>query len=66
MFRELISLARSLERTGVKEGQEAYVRINTMTARLYQLTRDQYEHIVGTFPLLPESLRQACMNAFSS
>jgi hypothetical protein len=60
-FRELARLARVLEQTGVEANQDAYVRLNTIAAQLYGLTQDRYEHIVATFPLLPATLRQACV-----
>ena len=61
-FRQLASLARALEKTGVTGNEAAYVRINTIAAQLYGLTPQQYEHVVSTFPLLPQSLRDACLN----
>jgi len=64
VFRELVALARSLEKTGLENNPEAYVRLNTISAQLYGLTQEQYEHVVGTFPLLPESLRHTCVTDY--
>jgi hypothetical protein len=63
-FRELASLARSLERTGPGAHDPRYVRLNTLAARLYGLTPDQYAHIVSTFPLLPDELRASCVRDY--
>jgi hypothetical protein len=62
--RALAALARSLERSGIDGDASAFIRINTIAARLYGLTRDQYAHIVATFPLLPASLREGCLRSF--
>jgi hypothetical protein len=61
-FRVLSSLARSLERTSMADPD--YVRLNTLVARLYGLTDDQYAHVVGTFPLLPANLRASCLRDY--
>jgi hypothetical protein len=63
-FRELAHLARSLEKTGIEANRAAYVRINTIAAHLYGLTPTLYEHVVGTFPLLPQSLRDECVSDY--
>jgi hypothetical protein len=63
-FRELARLARSLEKTGIEANRAAYVRINTIAAHLYGLTPTLYEHVVGTFPLLPQSLRDECVSDY--
>lgn len=63
-FRELATLARSLESTGVESGQDAYVELNSAAAELYGLNVTQYEHVVSTFPLLDEALRRQCVTDF--
>jgi hypothetical protein len=62
-FRALATLARSLEKTGISDNH-SYARMNAIVADLYQLSAAQYEHVLGTFPLLPESLRVACSDAY--
>jgi hypothetical protein len=62
-FRELASLARSLEQTGVEANVAAFARLNALVAHLYGLSHAQYVHIVGTFPLLPASLRADCLRS---
>jgi hypothetical protein len=62
-FRELASLARNLEHSGIEGKPAAYARLNAIAAQLYGLSRDQYAHVVSTFPLLPIELRQLCLDA---
>jgi hypothetical protein len=62
--RELVALARQLERTGIDGSREAYARLNALAARLYGLTHEQYEHVLSTFPLLPEELKLNCLLSF--
>jgi hypothetical protein len=61
--RDLITLARELEQTGIGN-LDAYARANAIAARLYGLTRDEYAHVVSTFPLLSEETRVSCLAAF--
>jgi hypothetical protein len=61
-FRELASVARTLEQNGIEARPEAYARLNAIAAELYGLSRDQYAHVVSTFPLLPEALRTLCVD----
>jgi hypothetical protein len=63
-FRELASLARKLEQTGIESSPDAYARLNAIAAHLYGLTRSQYEHIVSTFPLLVPELRASCVHSY--
>jgi hypothetical protein len=63
-FRRLASLARDLERTGIDANWDAYIELNTLAARLYRLSRAQYEHIVSTFPLLPCELRNSLIHSY--
>ncbi len=62
-FVDLVAHARSLARTGVDAGPEQFARLNAIVARLYGLTREQYVHVVDSFPLLPEALRSRCLDA---
>jgi hypothetical protein len=61
-FRELASLARDLEQNGIEARPEAYARLNAIAAQLYELSPDQYAHVVWTFPLLPQELRTLCVD----
>jgi hypothetical protein len=60
-FRALAGHARSLERTGINGHETVYAQINAIAARLYGLTAKQYEHVLSTFPLLPQALRDECL-----
>ena len=63
-FAELVTLARTLAEKGVDAAPEAYARLNAIAARLYGLTTEQYEHVVASFPLLPQELRSNCAAAY--
>ena len=63
-FAELASLARDLSRTGIDANWDDYIQLNTLAARLYRLSREQYEHIVSTFPLLPSGLRSGLVHSY--
>jgi hypothetical protein len=62
-FRELGALARELEATGIEANVDAYARLNAIAAELYGLSREQYAHVVSTFPLLSVEVRQLCLDA---
>jgi hypothetical protein len=45
---------------------QRYVQLQVQAARLYGLSRDEFDHVLGTFPLIAEELRQACSRMFRS
>ena len=57
----LAELAASLSRRAFEEDAEGYARLNAIAAHAYGVTRDEYAHVVSTFPLLPASLRARCV-----
>jgi hypothetical protein len=61
-FATLTSLARALaaSRDPVEEMNE-YTRLQALVARLYGLTHEDFEHILGTFPLIPEDVRRKAL-----
>ena len=63
-FDALATLARALEHTGMDGHEHRYARLNAVAARLYGLTRPQYEYILSTFPLLPRRVLDAAADAF--
>jgi hypothetical protein len=63
-FHELATLARSLEGTGLGGHEDVYARLNAVVAKLYGLTRGQYEYVLSTFPLLPRRLMDRAAAAF--
>ena len=38
--------------------------IDGLVAQLYHLTEEEFAHILGTFPLVPEPVRVAAQNAY--
>ena len=60
-FRTLADLARGLNKTGMEAAPDAYARLNATVARLYGITGDNYAHVVASFPLLPQRLRDRCV-----
>ncbi|MCA1583721.1 MAG: N-6 DNA methylase [Acidobacteria bacterium] len=64
-FSRLATLARRLEQTGIDGDLDAYAHANAIAAHLYGLSVVQYEHIVGTFPLLPAMVRTRCVGAYA-
>jgi hypothetical protein len=59
--REIAGLARLLAR---RRDPAALARLNARVAELYQLSAGEFEHILGTFPLIPEQERQAALKSF--
>jgi len=62
--RALVTLARELGQAGIEHNVDTYAELNAIVARLYGLTREQYTHVVSTFPLLPVDLRERCVAAY--
>lgn len=60
----LDALAERLQMSGIDGDVEAYADLNAIAAGLYGLTADEYAHIVGTFPLLPEETRSRCVATY--
>jgi hypothetical protein len=65
-FTELVTLARTLADKGIDAAPEAYAWLNAIAANLYGLTTKEYEHVVASFPLLPEELRTLCVTRFAA
>jgi hypothetical protein len=63
-FRALAALSRRLAATGIEGAPDDYASLNAIVARLYQLTPEQYQQVVETFPLLPEGLRRRCCEQY--
>lgn len=60
-FRTLAGLARGLAETGIDAAPEAYARLNAVVTRLYGIHGDDYAHVVASFPLLAQRLRDRCV-----
>ena len=63
-FERLAALSQRLARIGITDDSPDYAELNAIAARLYGLTTDHYAHILESFPLLPQSLRTACLSAY--
>jgi len=61
-FQEISSLARTLS-TG--PAPDTAARLQGAAAMAYQLTLEEFRHVLTTFPLVPESERAAALDAFS-
>ena len=42
----------------------AYVRLNALVAQMYRLTEEEFAHVLGTFPLIDRSERDAMLREF--
>ena len=59
--REIATLARLLAR---RRDASALARLNARVAELYQLSAEEFEHILGTFPLIPREERRETLRAY--
>jgi hypothetical protein len=60
-FREICALARLLAK---RPSPRASACLNACVARLYGFTAAEYEHVLGTFPLVPREEREQCFQEF--
>jgi hypothetical protein len=66
VFDALHDLATHLARgEAPAEAQPEYARLQAIAARLYGLTRDEFEHVLGTFPLIPGEVKQRVLASFT-
>jgi len=63
-FNRLARLSRRLNAAGISDESADYAELNAIAARLYGLTTEEYAHVVESFPLLPKSLRSACLTTY--
>jgi len=59
--REIAALSRILRQ---RDDASAFARLQAMVARLYQLTPSEFEHVLGTFPLISREVRERAFRAF--
>ncbi|MBI2185928.1 MAG: N-6 DNA methylase [Acidobacteria bacterium] len=65
-FARLASLARRLAKaTEPAETMAEYAEVQARVARLYGLTDEDFEHVLGTFPLIAEGVRRRIFLEFS-
>jgi len=66
LFEALRSRAEWLTRASMPvEEAPQYAELQALAAHAYQITREEFMHIVGTFPLIPEGVRAASIEAFA-
>lgn len=65
-FGRLVALTVTLMReTRPVEDLEEYAQLQALCAHAYQLSASEFEHILGTFPLIPAGVRAAALAAFN-
>jgi len=62
-FREIAALARLMARGA---GLDAFARLNRLVAQLYQLSTDEYRHVLESFPLIDDAVRRRLIDSFGS
>lgn len=63
----LTDLARALsDATTPVEAMSEYAELQALVAALYGLAREEFEHVLGTFPLIPLSVREAALAVFNA
>jgi hypothetical protein len=60
-FQAIAALARSLAR---RRRPDVLADLHARAARLYGLTAEDFAHVLGTFPLIPDVERDAALRAF--
>ena len=61
--REIAALARALSR---RPDPVAAARLQARVAALYQLTIEEFDYVLSTFPLVPQEIRDAAMTAYAT
>jgi hypothetical protein len=60
--REIAALARRLSR---RDNPDAFAELNKHAAQLYQLTVDEFRHVLDTFPLVERGVRDRALALFA-
>ena len=60
-IRQIAALARVLAK---RHHRDAFANLNARVARLYQLTTEEFEHVLSTFPLIPLEERTQALTMF--
>jgi hypothetical protein len=65
--RRLAELAAALGAAAAPvEGMPEYVELQALAARAYGLTNEEFSHVVSTFPLVAQEVRDRCLNVFAT
>jgi N-6 DNA Methylase/Eco57I restriction-modification methylase len=62
LFKEIVDLSRQLAR---QPSSRNMARLQAAAARAYRLTAGDFQHVLATFPLIPESERAAALDEFN-
>ncbi len=62
-FREIAAIARLLSR---RDDAAAATRLQVLVASLYQLTADEFAHVLSTFPLIPKEERDRVYDTYKA
>jgi hypothetical protein len=57
-------MAKTLSSLEQPEESELYARLQGKVAALYRLTREELAHVLGTFPLIGQAIRDKTMASF--
>jgi Eco57I restriction-modification methylase len=60
-YEEVGSIARALSQ---RSDPMLEARLNALVATVYQLTREEFTHVLGTFPLIPKEDRDRALDQF--
>lgn len=63
-FARLAELSKRLAAAGVDGDAAGYAELNAIASRLYGLTRDEYAHVLSSFPLVSSEVRDRCLAAY--
>lgn len=63
-FARLVTLAKRLAAAGIDDDAAGYAELNAIASRLYGLTRDDYAHVLSTFPLISSDVRDRCLAGY--
>jgi hypothetical protein len=67
LFEQLSALSTALARSSsAVEEMEEYAQMQALCAHAYGVSGDKFEHILGTFPLIPAEVRTRTLAAFNS
>lgn len=66
-FERLAALARALGAgSALAEEMAEYSELQALVGRLYGLTQEDFIHVLSTFPLIPEQVKERALRAFRS
>jgi hypothetical protein len=64
-FDHLRELTHRLMKAATVESSSEYAELQALVAHLYGLSATDFEHVLGTFPLIPDAVRQAAYRHFT-